>query len=94
MTFESEEAQSLEKLRSEAQEALDELFSQDLIPFKFTAHKIETTSVAKEYLIRFFDSRMPHLFILWDTPYVSFKELVQQAVLRRGEVNEWKKFPK
>jgi hypothetical protein len=70
---------SLEKLRSEAQLALDDLWAKDLIPFELEARKIDSLG-CDEYIIRFDDSRMRSVDVSWKDGE-SFADLVRTAVL-------------
>jgi hypothetical protein len=87
----SKKLNELHDLRLQAQAAVEELFAEKLIPFKLTAHKLETTSIPEEYRIDFSDPHLAALFILWRRRYLSFKELVRAAVLRQAEAGEWNK---
>lgn len=70
----------LEVCQLEAQQVLDELWSQELLPFQLTAEKI--SKEPDEYTIHFFDSRMRSVCVprAIDSP---FKSLVRTAVLDR-----------
>ena len=48
---------TLEVLRLEAQQTLDDLLKDELIPFELTARKIESDD-SRQYVIRFYDSRL------------------------------------
>ena len=62
-----------------AQQVLDELFSEQLIPFKLTAHAVEPME-HDEYRVRFYDSRLHSVWVSW-RPGQSFKVLVRDAIL-------------
>jgi hypothetical protein len=67
------------KLR--VQETLDELFSERLIPFALTAHKVNADGPG-EYVVPFYDSRIHSFSFSWSADG-SFKEIVRAAVLDR-----------
>jgi hypothetical protein len=67
------------KLR--VQETLDELFSEHLIPFELTAHKVDAES-GGEYVVPFYDSRIHSIRFSWKEDG-SFREVVRTAVLAR-----------
>ena len=69
----------LEKLRSEAQLALDDLWAKELIPFELKARKIDSLG-CDEYIIRFHDSRLRSVDVSWKNGD-SFADLVRDAVL-------------
>jgi tRNA A-37 threonylcarbamoyl transferase component Bud32 len=71
----------LEKQKVEAQQALDELFSEHLLPFELTAHKLESIG-SGEYIVRFHDSRLTSIDVSW-VQGQSFKDVVRTAVLAR-----------
>ena len=66
---------------AEAQQAVDELLSERLLPFKLRAESVESEDSA-EYTIRFFDSRLHSVTVLWQMGQ-SFKGLVRAAILDR-----------
>jgi hypothetical protein len=76
-----EVAQMLEKEQAEAQQALDELFSEHLIPFNLSAQVIESIG-GDEYIVRFHDSRL-HSVDVSCPQGQSFKEAFRAAVLER-----------
>lgn len=78
-----------EWLQAEAQAAVDELYSEKKLPFRFTAHKIERSVQAQEYTIEFYDSRLPLLSLLWLPSQLSFRTLVKEAMLREAEIRGW-----
>ena len=69
-------------LEAEAQQVLDELWSEKLTPFALTVGKI--TKAADEYTIHFHDSRIntAHVPLLEDQ---SIRDMVRSAVLARVE---------
>jgi len=71
----------LDEQKAEAQQALDELFSEHLLPFKLSAHMV-TSSGAKDYMVHFYDSRLHSVEVLWHQDE-SFKNLLRAAVLER-----------
>jgi hypothetical protein len=73
----------LEKLRCEAQSALDDLWTKELIPFELEARKIDSLGY-DEYIIRFYDSRLPSVDVSWKNGD-SFGDIVRAAVLVRVE---------
>ncbi|MDX6530246.1 MAG: hypothetical protein QOH41_2536 [Blastocatellia bacterium] len=70
----------LDVCQAEAQQVLNELWSEELLPFQLTAEKI--SEEIDEYTIHFFDSRMRSVCVprAIDSP---FKESVRTAVLDR-----------
>jgi hypothetical protein len=70
-----------EKLTSEAQSVLDRLWSEKLIPFPLTAHKVESLGM-DEYIIRFHDSRL-HSVEVSSKNAPSFRNDVRHAVIAR-----------
>jgi hypothetical protein len=71
----------LEKQKLEAQQALDELFSEELLPFSLTAHELESIG-SGEYIVRFHDSRLSSIDVSW-VQGQSFKDVFRAAVLAR-----------
>ena len=67
-------------LEAEAQQVLDELWDEKLIPFPLNVGKI--TKASAEYTIHFYDSRI-HSARVPLTRGHSFRELVRSAVLDR-----------
>ena len=77
----------------EAQEVLDALWNDRLIPFPLRVGKI--TKAPGAYTIYFYDSRMNSAAVPL-TPGLSFREMVRTAVLLRvdrlsGPLKAWKK---
>jgi len=70
-----------EQLTIEAQEAADELWTEQVIPFKLTAHKVEAGDPG-HYTVHFFDTRLPSLFVYWNPEKESFKTAVREVAER------------
>jgi hypothetical protein len=70
-----------ERLRLGAQQTLDELLNEDLIPFKLYARVVEAIGPG-EYIVRFHDSRLRSVDVSWQVGE-SFKALVRTAILDR-----------
>ena len=70
----------LEELTQEAQEVLDELWAEKLIPFKLSAGKV--TEGIGEYAIRFNDCPF-HLVHVPLTEEIEFRQALRVAVLKR-----------
>lgn len=80
-------------IEAEAQEVLDELWSEKLIPFELNIGKI--TKGIGEYTILFYDSRI-HSARVPLTKGLSFRDMVRSAVLARvdqmsGPLKNWNK---
>ena len=77
----------LEEQKAEAQQSLNELFSEHLLPFKLFARKVECIGMA-EYIVRFYDSRIRSVNISCHTGQ-SFKDIFRAAVLEsfRGSLS-------
>jgi hypothetical protein len=71
----------LEKQKVEAQQTLDELFSEELLPFSMTAHELESIG-SGEYIVRFHDSRLTSIDVSW-VQGQCFKDVFRAAVLAR-----------
>ena len=69
----------IERLGSEAQTTLDDLWTTKLIPFKLTVGKIDYLGF-DEYILRFYDSRLRSVDVTWQTGD-SFEARVRVAVL-------------
>ena len=67
--------------QAEAQEAIDELLSEHLLPFKLKASKVACEDPAG-YTVWFFDSRLHSVIVPWNVGQ-SFKTMVRAAVLDR-----------
>lgn len=78
--------------KTEAQQALDELFSEHLLPFELSAHRVEAIG-GEEYIVRFNDSRLPAVDLSW-CQGECFKDVFRVAVLERvkrlGSPFHWK----
>ena len=70
----------------EAQQALDELFSEHLLSFKLFADRVEPIGL-QEYIIHFHDSRLNSVIVSW-YPGLSFKDVCRTAVLERVRLSE------
>ena len=70
-----------ETQKTEAQHALDELFSEHLLPFKLSANRVAPIG-GEEYLIYFHDSRLPSIDISW-CQGECFKDVFRVAMLER-----------
>jgi len=71
----------LRKYQADAQQVLDDLTSERLIPFKLVAHKV-TQENRTELRIHFYDSRL-HSVIVEGGKEISIKDQVRAAVLLR-----------
>lgn len=67
--------------KAEAQQAIDELLSEHLIPFKLRAGKVASEGSA-QYTVWFFDSRLHSVTVPWKAGQ-SFRGKVRAAVLDR-----------
>jgi hypothetical protein len=72
---------SFDSLHVEAQQALDELRREELLPFPLVAHKL-TEAGPGDYVIAFYDSRLRSVAVQWQEGE-SFKLAVRAAVLAR-----------
>ena len=54
----------IETMKVGAQQTLEELFAEGLIPFRLTARVVELIGV-EEYIVRFHDSRLYSIDISW-----------------------------
>ncbi len=68
----------LDEQKVEAQQALDELFNEHLLPFELSAHELESIG-SEEYIVRFHDSRLPSVDISWHKGQC-FKDVFRTAV--------------
>ena len=75
----------LDQEKAEAQQAVDELLEEDLLPFKLNVGKV-TSEPAGEYRVHFYDGRL-HSVTVTSEPNQPFKDLVRTAVL--GRIAEW-----
>jgi hypothetical protein len=71
----------LDEQKAEAQQALDELFTEGLLPFELSAQVIEAIG-SEEYIVRFHDSRLRTVDISCRSDQ-SFKDVFRAAVLAR-----------
>ena len=71
----------LREYQADAQQVLDDLLSQRLIPFSLVAHKV-TEESRTEFRIHFYDSRL-HSVIVDVGKNISIKDQVRAAVLLR-----------
>jgi hypothetical protein len=70
-----------EEQRAQVQQVLDELLSQQLIPFELTAYLVQANGRG-EYLINFNDSRIRTCRLSWKEGE-NFQEVVRAAILAR-----------
>ncbi|HEY3040825.1 MAG TPA: hypothetical protein VGJ66_18955 [Pyrinomonadaceae bacterium] len=70
---------SFDSLHVEAQQALDELRREELLPFPLVAHRL-TEAGPGDYVIAFYDSRLRWVTVQWQEGE-SFKLAVRAAVL-------------
>jgi hypothetical protein len=71
----------IENMKSTVQETLDELFYEQLIPFKLTAYEVDQNGFG-EYVVPFYDSRLHSVNFSCDHRE-SFKGVVRAAVLEQ-----------
>jgi hypothetical protein len=74
----------LSKYQVSAQEVLDQLFQDALIPFKIEAHKV-TDEGSREYRIHFYDSRI-HSVVVDARSSTPIKQQISAAVLLRMKI--------
>jgi hypothetical protein len=72
---------SIEELEPSAQRVLDQLRSEDLLPFELSVGSILDQGDS-EYRVHFYDSRMRSVEFSW-TPDQSFESVFREAVLGR-----------
>ena len=72
---------ALDPLKLEAQQALNELWKEQLVPFKLTVGKIVVDD-SSGYTLHFFDSRLRSVSVHWQAGQ-SFKDQVRAAVKER-----------
>lgn len=70
-----------ENIRLRAQDTLDELLTESLIPFKLSACKVDSIG-SQEYIVRFYDSRLHSIDISW-CKTESFRDVFRASVLDR-----------
>ena len=71
----------IKTMKSEAQEALDELFAKGQIPFELSARAVESIGM-EEYIIRFYDSRLFSIDVSYRRGQ-TFKTVFTRAILGR-----------
>ena len=71
----------VEDMKVGAQAALDELFTEHLIPFELLARKVDRIG-SEEYIVRFYDSRIRSIDISWGQGQ-SFRDVFRASVLDR-----------
>ena len=71
----------IESMKLGAQQTLDELFAESLIPFKLSARVVESLGL-EEYIVRFHGSRLHSIDVSWqhDQP---FSTVFRTAILDR-----------
>jgi len=87
----------VQNIRAKVQVTLDELISENLIPFKLTAHEISPDGLGK-YVVPFYDSRIHSFKFSWPDENSSLNEVIRAAVLDRvramdGPPGGWKPGP-
>ena len=73
--------QDTNSLKLEAQQTLDELFREGLLPFRLSAHTVESLGM-EEYIVRFYDSRLNSLDLSVRRDQI-FREVFRAAILNR-----------
>jgi hypothetical protein len=68
-----------EQLTIEAQEAVNELWAEQVIPFKLRFQKVEAGKEPGRYTVYFFNARLHSLFIYWNPEKESFKTAVREV---------------
>lgn len=71
----------IEIMKVRAQEILDELFSESLIPFKLSAQSVEAIGM-EEYIVRFYDSRLRSVDVSLQRGQ-TFQSVFRTAILGR-----------
>ena len=71
----------IQAMKLGAQETLDELFIERLLPFKLSARQVESLGM-EEYIVRFHDSRLRSVDVSWK-PGQTFKTIFRAAILGR-----------
>ena len=71
----------IETMKLGAQQTLDELFAESLIPFKLSARVVESIG-EEEYIVRFHDSRLYSVDVSWQRSQ-PFSTVFRAAVLDR-----------
>jgi len=72
---------TIASMKLEAQQTLDELFVEGLIPFKLSARLVESIG-REEYIVRFHDSRLYSIDVSWQQGEV-FRTVFRTAILAR-----------
>ena len=72
---------AIEDMKIGAQETLDELFSQHLIPFELSARVVDSIGL-EEYIVRFHDSPLRSVDLSFRQDQC-FKDVFRAAVLQR-----------
>jgi hypothetical protein len=67
--------------KAQAQQSVDELFSEQLLPFKLSASRVAYIGV-EEYIVYFDDRRLPAVDVSW-CEGESFRDIVRAAVLEK-----------
>lgn len=76
-----EDMKRIETIMLGAQQALDELFAESLIPFALSARAVESLGF-EEYIVRFDDARLHSVDVSW-LEGRPFKDVFRAAVLDR-----------
>ena len=76
---------SIQDMKFEVQETLDELFCEHLIPFELTAHKVNADG-SGGYEVPFYDSRIHSMRFSWQDGGSTLKEVVRSAALNRTKI--------
>jgi hypothetical protein len=71
----------LKRLKVEAQGVLDDLFNEEVMPFRLTAAKMDAVG-GEEYIVRFHDSRLHSVDVSWPAGE-SFKDRFRAVMLDR-----------
>ena len=73
--------EDVETMKSVVQQTLDELFVQNLIPFKLSVRGVKSIGM-EEYIIRFHESWLSSLDVSWPQDH-SFQTIFRTATLDR-----------
>jgi len=68
-------------MRLEAQQTLEELYVDGLLPFRLSAHMVESLGM-EEYIVRFYDSRLNSLDLSVRRDQI-FRGVFRAAILNR-----------
>lgn len=71
----------LEEQRAEAQQTLDELFNERLLPFELAADRLDSIG-GEEYIVRFRDHRLRSIDVSWIQGQ-PFKDVFRAAIVER-----------